>query len=300
MWIELHDSSRDHPKVVKLARRLGIPKVHAFGHLCSLWVWTLRMAPDGDLSSFDVDDIEIGAEWEGEQGALVGAMVETGLIDLDSSSGGLGIHDWVEFASHLKAAKRKRDERERKRLKRLEDDKVSRDVTGQGRNSGPVTLTDRPTDRQNRQNRQTTAAQAPGKRHIDTVWSHWISRRPTTRRKTLSAKSPEHRLIKKRLADYTSAELCLAIDGLLLDEWAMEHKPELAWALRQDDKNNNVDRFIELATNGKPTKLHPMFESLARTAQKEGLLPNGNDDPNGIHDVHDATTALLPGHGEDG
>jgi hypothetical protein len=143
MFIELHDSSRDHPKLIKVARDLCIPKVYAYGHLCSLWAWALRMAPDGDLSSFDVDDIEIGAEWDGEQGAFVGALVARGLID--RSDAGLMIHDWDIYAEHLKSAKRKRSERERKRKSETEASQchvTSRDVTGQGRISGPVTQTD--------------------------------------------------------------------------------------------------------------------------------------------------------------
>jgi hypothetical protein len=80
---------------------------------------------------------------------------------------------------------------------------------------------------------------------IQTVWNHWLEKKPTSRRKTLSAKSPEHRLIKKRLADYSAEDLCKAIDGMFLDRWSVDHdKLEIGWALRQDEKHNNLDRFL--------------------------------------------------------
>lgn len=125
MFCELHDSARDHPKVLKLARDLGIPEAHAFGLVCGLWTWTLRMAPDGDLSSFDSEDIEIGCKWTGEPGALYAALIKRRL--LDKTDAGDAIHDWMDFAGSLKAAKRKQQQRERKR------DGQSRDVTGQSR-----------------------------------------------------------------------------------------------------------------------------------------------------------------------
>ena len=124
MWIELHDTAREHPKVLKLAKDLKIPPAHALGHLCSLWLWTLRMAPDGDLSSFERDDLEIAAGWLGEDGVLIDAMIKRRLIV--ENGDGLAIHDWDEYATHLKAAERKRKQRERK--------KRSRDVTGHTRN----------------------------------------------------------------------------------------------------------------------------------------------------------------------
>ena len=142
MWIELHDSARDHPKLIKLARDLGIPKVHAFGHLCSLWTWVLRMAPDGDLSSFDTDDIEIGAEWGGTSGLFVSSAEKRGF--LDRSNFGLVVHDWSEYSGSLKTAQRVREHRARKR-----SGKVKRNVTLQGVTVmlGNAEQEERPTDR---------------------------------------------------------------------------------------------------------------------------------------------------------
>ena len=138
MWIELHDTARDHPKVIKLARDLGTKQVYALGHLASLWTWVLRMAPDGNLSSFEDDDIEIAAQWEGEPGAFVEACVARKL--LDRRGGALSVHDWEDFSGSLKAAERARNYRARK----AESKATSRDGHARSRD---ITQTDqtRPT-----------------------------------------------------------------------------------------------------------------------------------------------------------
>lgn len=111
-WIELHDTCRDHPKIIKLARDLGIPQVYALGHLTSLWSWAARMAPDGCLASFDHEDIEIGAQWSGEPGVFVASCVARRL--LDERDGALWIHDAREYGGSAKAAARAKASRERK------------------------------------------------------------------------------------------------------------------------------------------------------------------------------------------
>jgi len=128
MWIELHDSSRDHPKIIKLARVLKIHQAQALGHMVSIWTWALRMCPDGDLSSFDDDDIEIGAMWSGEPGALVAAAEDLRLLDRNDD-GNFIIHDWDDFSGSLKAAKRAREYRKRKRDASVTRTLRKRDIT---------------------------------------------------------------------------------------------------------------------------------------------------------------------------
>lgn len=120
MWIELHDTLREHPKVIKLTRRLGIGRAQALGHITGLWMWALHNQPDGCLEQYDDEDIEIAALWDGEPGALHKAMVEVRLIDSNNQ-----IHDWMEYAGSLKAAVRKRAQRSKR----------SRDVPGQSQDS---------------------------------------------------------------------------------------------------------------------------------------------------------------------
>lgn len=142
MFLELHDTARDHPKLLKVSRDLGLSQVVTLGHVTSLWLWVLRMAPDGDLSSFDIDDIEIGAMWGGEPGAFVASLVDRKL--LDDVEGALRVHDWEDYAQHLKAAERKRNERKRKAAAKQHESRevTERHVTScdRGGFSGPVTL----------------------------------------------------------------------------------------------------------------------------------------------------------------
>lgn len=138
MWIELHDTSRDHPKITDLAELLGVKTVVALGHMCSLWTWTLRFAPDGCLESFNVTAIERGAQWDGERGAFVSAAKNVGLLDGDD--GALHLHDWADYAQHLKAADRKRRERIRKSSQRNNSHlaEMSRDTHGTNENVPPM------------------------------------------------------------------------------------------------------------------------------------------------------------------
>jgi hypothetical protein len=99
----------------------------------------LRMSPDGDLSSFDNEDIEDAAGWDGDSGLFLKSASKNKLLD-EIESGSFQLHDWIDYASRLKARVRKRAERERKK----------RDSHGDSHNSESqnvtVTLTDRPTD----------------------------------------------------------------------------------------------------------------------------------------------------------
>lgn len=108
-YFEFHDSAPDHPKVRKLAKRLSIEGVQALGHMASLWAWTLRMAPDGDLGAYDHESIEIGAQWGGEEGAFVRAALDVGLLDE-----GPRVHDWTYYAGSWKSAAKAKAWREQR------------------------------------------------------------------------------------------------------------------------------------------------------------------------------------------
>ena len=41
-WIKSDQSLANHPKLILLARALGISKVEALGHLHLLWYWVLE------------------------------------------------------------------------------------------------------------------------------------------------------------------------------------------------------------------------------------------------------------------
>ena len=80
-----------HPKTKKLIRRLG--EGGAWRLLC-LFLWVAQSRPDGDLSGMTGEDIELAADWQGEDGAFIKALIEVGFVD--GEEGAYSIHDWQE------------------------------------------------------------------------------------------------------------------------------------------------------------------------------------------------------------
>jgi hypothetical protein len=80
-----------HPKTKKLIKRLG--QAAAWNLVC-LILWAATNRSDGDLSGMSVEDIELAADWSGEDGALVAALQEVRFIDVED--GGFMLHDWHE------------------------------------------------------------------------------------------------------------------------------------------------------------------------------------------------------------
>jgi hypothetical protein len=112
-WIESHQTLRDHPKTLKLARLLRVNRAAVIGHLQCLWWWAMDYAHDGDLSRHDELDIAIGADWEGCPSALIDALVTVGFLDRDVD-GTLVIHDWHDYAGKLIERRKANAERMRK------------------------------------------------------------------------------------------------------------------------------------------------------------------------------------------
>lgn len=80
-----------HPKAKKLMRRLG----QAAGwNLVCLILWTAANRSDGDLSGMSNEDIELAAEWEGEEGRFVETLASVRF--LDGVEGDYALHDWHE------------------------------------------------------------------------------------------------------------------------------------------------------------------------------------------------------------
>lgn len=81
----------DHPKTVKLQRRLGLEAVIS---LQRLWLWAAQNRASGKLSNMDGEDIEIAAKWAGECGVFTSELVSLGW--LDEEGGAYSLHDWTE------------------------------------------------------------------------------------------------------------------------------------------------------------------------------------------------------------
>jgi hypothetical protein len=96
LWFELHIGLPSHPKTARLRRRLGVGLAQAVGHVTLLWAWSVRYAPNGDLSRYDPDVLADASGWDGEAGLFVRALVAAGFLDED-----LSIHDWDAYVGRL-------------------------------------------------------------------------------------------------------------------------------------------------------------------------------------------------------
>jgi hypothetical protein len=87
----------DHPKMKKLARALNINRGWAVGLLESLWHWTSKFAPQGDIGKHEDVDIAEGCFWDREPSELINALIETGWIERCDKHR-LLVHDWHDHA----------------------------------------------------------------------------------------------------------------------------------------------------------------------------------------------------------
>ena len=96
----------DHPKTRKLLRRLGAEgiKSHVF-LLCKIG----HLRPKGILTGYDADDIEDTAQWTGEQGEFVKALLEIGFLD-EKCAGQYELHDWKRWNPWAFGAEKRRDQ----------------------------------------------------------------------------------------------------------------------------------------------------------------------------------------------
>ena len=78
----------DHPKTLKLERKLGIQGIAA---LLRLWCWAGKYRPTGYLSDMDSHDSAIAARWKGSPEDFISSLIEIGWIDQGEI---LFLHDW--------------------------------------------------------------------------------------------------------------------------------------------------------------------------------------------------------------
>lgn len=110
----------EHPKTVKLTRRLGLDGVRS---LQILWLWATQNRPDGVLSGMDAEDIEIAAKWNGESTALYSVLTELRFVDTIPASDNHGqpvhvLHGWSEHNSWQAESETRSGESRLKRLAR--------------------------------------------------------------------------------------------------------------------------------------------------------------------------------------
>ena len=117
---------RDHHKRKKLHRRLGADGVLA---LLDLWLWAGKNRPDGVLTALTAEDVEINAQWTGEPGALVTALLEVRL--LDQNGGVMVLHDWPDHQGWATGAARRSESARVAALAKW----AARDATAAGSNA---------------------------------------------------------------------------------------------------------------------------------------------------------------------
>ena len=79
-----------HPKTRKLVKRLGLEGVRS---LQILWLWAAQEKPDGSLAGMDWEDIELAADWQGEERAFFDHCLGVWIDEVDGS---YALHDWAE------------------------------------------------------------------------------------------------------------------------------------------------------------------------------------------------------------
>ena len=93
-WIKSDQSLANHPKLILLARELGISKVKALGHLHLLWYWVLEYADDGELKYLDL--LPDACEWEDDPQKFIEALIKYEFIDQIGEK--YVIHDWLDYS----------------------------------------------------------------------------------------------------------------------------------------------------------------------------------------------------------
>ena len=87
-WLQVDQDAFE--RGVELAAVLGIDEAQAVGHLVMLWRWALSRPADATLTGVvmgvtAVAQIEAGARWRGTRGALVEALCELGLVEVEGA-----------------------------------------------------------------------------------------------------------------------------------------------------------------------------------------------------------------------
>ena len=161
-WVPVDTALRNHPKLARFARRLDVNRAQAIGHLVLLWTWALDYAPDGQLGTYESEELADAAMYDGDPGAFLSAITSSGFADAGTDR--LTLHDWEQYGGKLGMYRRANRERQaRHRERQLANDDVT--VTSQQSNGREESRVDKSRDSAD-QNTETTATEkmAPRKR----------------------------------------------------------------------------------------------------------------------------------------
>jgi len=231
-WRKLEDTFYDSPKIKRLAKLLAIERPHAAGCVALLWSWALRHAKDGDLSKYDIEDIEDAAFWTGARGDFTQSCKTVGLID--GENGSFAIHNWIERGGSFAEAQRKRlkakakNSRPGNSRKIQENPGTSRKIRLRGEENrgeenidhiciesgadAPAAIRSDFSKKANQDVGPLEGRLAQQRKHIQEVWTHYRTHHPGTALQ-LKANRKEYRLIRERLEDFDLDTLKRSIDG---------------------------------------------------------------------------------------
>lgn len=85
----------DHPKLLNLCALLNLRRYEAVGLLESIWHFTAKFVPQGDIGKYSNNAIAKAIDWNKSPDRLIEALCETGWLDQDASHR-LLVHDWSD------------------------------------------------------------------------------------------------------------------------------------------------------------------------------------------------------------
>lgn len=107
-WIKVWTAVRDHPKVQRLERELGVKD--GLGIVVRLWCWTADYHPGGEMPEADGNTAAKAARGDATKRSpdiVLAALVGSGL--LDRIPGGFRVHDWDDMQTkHVEAEEHRR------------------------------------------------------------------------------------------------------------------------------------------------------------------------------------------------
>lgn len=92
-------NTTDHPKFMKLQRRLSLDRWQAIGLLEAIWNMTAKNAPRGNIGKFSNEEIAAVIDWKQDEHEMIDALVQAGWID-ECKQHRLVIHDWPDHCPY--------------------------------------------------------------------------------------------------------------------------------------------------------------------------------------------------------